>query len=491
MDSDSDEMSDDAFDEDFDKYDDDIMFDGGTNEPEMSPEFLTMVDVWDELSKETDTLISVTGLSHDVALMVMMHFRWNVEDAVSKATENLDAVVAAAGGSVESGPIMKSAPMGECLVCMDEDQLLALHCGHFACRSCWNGHIESQMSSKTTCMTCIGTDCYASVPYTKIQDFLRVDTFQKYNNALCDMFVTSKKNLKWCPTPDCGTVVKAEYGGAVMCRRCNESFCFQCGYEHAPASCKDMKEFLEKHSDVAKDVLWLSMNAKECPRCHTFIQKEGGCNWMKCRQCSYEFCWLCFKAIKHSEIDAAGGSHRCNTYNGTVVTETSTPAGDYEVSSEQEQRRRLAHFLQRYGAHKQSADLEQQAQRRQDAVLLRTRDSYKMLVSSQVVASRQLRTARQTLCSSYVFGYFQIWDESTCAKNIFEDLQHLLESRTEALAHEVETTMWFLLEHADEGKSDADVLRIRDVLMRATAAVQTNQKNLIDSCKVGTLSAGL
>lgn len=47
------------------------MFDGDTNEPEVSPEFLSTAEVWDELSKEVDTLISVTGLSHDVALMVM------------------------------------------------------------------------------------------------------------------------------------------------------------------------------------------------------------------------------------------------------------------------------------------------------------------------------------------------------------------------------------------------------------------------------------
>lgn len=65
-------------------------------------------------------------------------------------------MVAAAGGSIDRGPHMKVEPMGECLVCMDDGRLQALHCGHFACDACWKGHIEAQMASKTTRMTCIG-----------------------------------------------------------------------------------------------------------------------------------------------------------------------------------------------------------------------------------------------------------------------------------------------------------------------------------------------
>ena len=30
-----------------------------------------------------------------------------------------------------------------------------------------------------------------------------------------------------------------------------------------------------------------------CPKCFVRIEKSAGCNHMTCRQCSYEWCWVC------------------------------------------------------------------------------------------------------------------------------------------------------------------------------------------------------
>jgi hypothetical protein len=38
-----------------------------------------------------------------------------------------------------------------------------------------------------------------------------------------------------------------------------------------------------------------SVNYKQCPRCSVIIEKNEGCNQMKCINCSLEFCWLCLK----------------------------------------------------------------------------------------------------------------------------------------------------------------------------------------------------
>lgn len=270
-------------------------------------------------------------------------------------------------------------------------------------------------------------------------------------------------------------VIKCDTGDDVVCRNCNEPFCFKCGFDHAPASCTNMKKFVALNAAESKDAQWLSKNSKECPQCSTYIQKDGGCNWVRCSKCKYEFCWLCFKAIKHSEIDAAGGSHRCNKFEGKIVEETGP--GGKKRNLEREQQLKLAHFYDRYEAHAESAKLEEKELRKHKAEEISADEERKMLMEARGAAIRRMRTARCTLQSSYVFAYYQEWDSANSAQNIFEDLQHLLENRTEALSKVVSTS--FLAERDGE-LSPADLGEITAKLLDTTAAVATNQRNLVD-----------
>jgi ariadne-1 len=46
---------------------------------------------------------------------------------------------------------------------------------------------------------------------------------------------------------------------------------------------------------------WLAKNSKECPKCFSSIEKNGGCNHMTCSRCGFYFCWVCSVSLRQHE----------------------------------------------------------------------------------------------------------------------------------------------------------------------------------------------
>lgn len=54
-----------------------------------------------------------------------------------------------------------------------------------------------------------------------------------------------------------------------------------------------VKKWFKKCVDDSEMVNWILVNIKECFKCNSIIEKNGGCNYMMCCKCKYEFCWMC------------------------------------------------------------------------------------------------------------------------------------------------------------------------------------------------------
>jgi len=39
--------------------------------------------------------------------------------------------------------------------------------------------------------------------------------------------------------------------------------------------------------------IYKALFSEPCPQCHVSIVHLGGCKYMQCGRCNYEFCWLC------------------------------------------------------------------------------------------------------------------------------------------------------------------------------------------------------
>lgn len=464
---------------------DDGFDDMGTGD--VGASFMTEVELDDLMEESNSKVAEITGVSNDCARALLSHLRWKVDDCISLALDDLPNITKKAGLMLDdsgSANVLGPGPETECVVCMDYGPTLALPCGHAACIDCWAGYAENEIENANSDMSCLGSGCHTVVLNNDLRTLVTDELYQHHLANQRKSFMSFSKCLKWCPVPDCGTIIKCDNGGDVVCRTCNEPFCFKCGFDHAPASCANIKAFRKKNQAESKDALWLANNSKECPSCMTYIQKNGGCNWIRCSKCKYEFCWLCFKPIKHSEIDAAGGSHKCNKFEGEIVVEDG-PAGK-QRNTEREEQRKLAHFFSRYEAHSNSAKLEEKLLKKHKAEDMSADEEKKALMDARSSALQRMRTARNTLSSSYVFGYYQQWDPKNHAKSIFEDLQHLLENRTEALSAAVEAS--FVSQNSESG--NIDVGECRSKLLNTEAAVATNQKNLVDVCRADLAYSG-
>ena len=131
-------------------------------------------------------------------------------------------------------------------------------------------------------------------------------TWRRYGELLVREFVGHIAHLKFCPYPSCTHTVAcsaaatrsslAQLVPTVVCGAdAAHVFCFGCAVDgdHRPVVCAVAKMWLQKCRDDSETANWIKSNTKECSKCQSTIEKNGGCNHMTCKKCKYEFCWVC------------------------------------------------------------------------------------------------------------------------------------------------------------------------------------------------------
>ncbi|SPQ24665.1 5577b835-84b8-4981-a7ab-217d192f1f40 [Thermothielavioides terrestris] len=367
-----------------------------------------------DITKQQDDLINevnmILDISKEEAAILLRHFRWNKERLIEDYMDR---------------PVQDEPGL----------QTFALKCGHRYCVDCYRHYLSQKIlgEGEAARIQCPAEGCNLIIDARSLDLLVTQDLTERYHELLHRTYVEDKETLKWCPAPDCENAIECAVKKKDLDRvvptvscLCGHRFCFGCALnDHQPAPCELVKKWLKKCADDSETANWISANTKECPKCNSTIEKNGGCNHMTCRKCKHEFCWMCMGLWS----EHGTSWYNCNRYEEKSGVEARDAQARSRVSLE-----RYLHYYNRYANHEQSARLDKDIYTKTERKMVQLqKESGMSWIEVQYLnsASQALQTCRQTLMWTYAFAFYLARNNLT---EIFEDNQKDLEMAVEALS---------------------------------------------------------
>ncbi|PWW80594.1 hypothetical protein C7212DRAFT_350019 [Tuber magnatum] len=389
---------------------------------------------------QIEEVSSILGLPGEQCAILLRFFKWQKDRLIEKYMDCPDEVLedAGLGPGYEAPAVLEKLKGFGCEICCDDERGLdtyAMKCGHRYCADCYRQYIESKIKDEgeASRIECPAEGCSRIVGSKTIDLLVPSNINHRYKELLNRTYVDDKPNLRWCPAPNCEYVVDCAIRPTllhaivptVQCS-CSHQFCFGCGYaDHLPCPCLLVKKWLKKCEDDSETANWISANTKECPKCISTIEKNGGCNHMTCRKCKHEFCWVCMGPWQE---------HGTSWYNCNRFEEKSgSEARDQQAKSRASLERYL-HYYNRYDNHDHSAKLDKDLYVKTEKKMTTLQSSSGLSwieVQYLEAASKVLQQCRQTLKWTYAFAFYL---ERNNLTYIFEDNQKDLEMAVETLS---------------------------------------------------------
>lgn len=377
----------------------------------------------------------------EATAILLRYGRWNKERVIEQYMDDQEAILEKAGLGQDlqrTPPRIETIDGFACEICCEDEpglQSFAMKCGHRYCVDCYRQYLGQKIrdEGEAARIKCPGDGCNNVVDTKSLELLVPSELKDRYHELLMRTYVDDKENLKWCPAPECiyaieCSVKKRDLNRIVPTVTCEgkHNFCFGCTLaDHQPCPCKLVKQWLKKCEDDSETANWINANTKECPKCNSTIEKNGGCNHMTCRKCRNEFCWMCM---------GVWSEHGTSWYNCNRFEEKSgSDARDAQARSRQSLERYL-HYYNRYANHEQSAKLDKNIyEKTEKKMQLLQNQSGLSWIEVQFLenASHALQLCRQTLKWTYAFAYYLERNNQT---EIFEDNQKDLEMAVENLS---------------------------------------------------------
>lgn len=452
---------------------------------------LSPADIQAQQQQQFEEVSNIILLPPEQTAILLRYMRWNKERLIESYMDNEDKVLedAGLGRTFADTPQTITVKGFECQICFEDSPRLksyALKCGHRFCVDCYTNYLTEKVKTEGEAarIQCPQDGCPKIVDAKSVKLLVDSDTWNRYEVLLTRTYVDDREHLKWCPGADCEYAIqcgikKKDLMRVVPTVHCinKHAFCFGCTLSnHQPAPCALVRKWLQKCEDDSETSNWISANTKECPKCNSTIEKNGGCNHMTCRKCKHEFCWMCM---------GPWSEHGTSWYNCNRYEEKSgADARDAQTKSRHSLERYL-HYYNRYANHEQSAKLDKDLYLKTEKKMQNLQTTAGMSwieVQFLQEAASALQTCRQTLKWTYAFAFYLERNNMT---EMFEDNQKDLEMGVEALSGMFEKPVAELKDlKVDILDKTSYCAKRQDKLLGHVAADLAKGKDLISPCTI-------
>lgn len=380
--------------------------------------------------KQVKQCADVLNLPFSVAAVLLRDFKFNLQNLTERFFADSDSVLKKAkiSSSTCEPHFGNPAITDFCDICCEDvkgDKLIDMgsNCNHAYCIDCYKRAMEGKVEDgEVFALRCIKPSCGCAANEKFLDAVLSPEIIAKIERFVVDQYVVESPQLAFCPNSACTLILHFPQHRTeldVACT-CGVKFCVRCfGEGHAPASCKNVREWHSKDGNEGMSASWLKDHTKECPKCLSSIEKNGGCMHMTCKKCRHEFCWLCCKDYK--------GHAACNSFVSGAPSEARASIERYSF------------YWERYSGHVASLKLEEQ---HLTQIKSRALEMMKTMTTAPaneadylIEAALTLTRCRRTLKYTYIHAFYV---ENKLEKDLFEHLQADLEKNTEDLARLVE-----------------------------------------------------
>jgi ariadne-1 len=200
-----------------------------------------------------------------------------------------------------------------CTICLDEKSIslcTTLLCSHQFCNECLMEHLNVAWQHQTDAnhQFCPHNGCTKEIQEADVRTFSHndKDILHKFDVMKLRLCMHQNHNLRFCPGNDCTFIYEISDGvlpQKIKCTQpgCRITFCSHCQGSHNPQviTCQEAMQLVLMSTNQVdqQSKAWAEQHCKPCPSCAARIEKNAGCQYVKCGSCQELFCWECHESF--------------------------------------------------------------------------------------------------------------------------------------------------------------------------------------------------